>query len=95
MEGPDHHDPVMKGLIPRMFERLFELIESADECVEFTVKVSYLEIYMEKIMDLLNPSKSNLIVRKEPNTGVQIKDSTEVYVSNATEMLSVMNAGSK
>ena len=46
-------------------------------------------------MDLLNPSKSNLIVRKEPNTGVQIKDSTEVYVSNATEMLSVMNAGSK
>lgn len=95
MEGPDHHDSVMKGLIPRMFERLFELIESADECVEFTVKVSYLEIYMEKIMDLLNPSKSNLIVRKEPNTGVQIKDSTEVYVSNATEMLSVMNAGSK
>ena len=55
MEGPDHNDPHMKGMIPRLFERLFELICNADEHIEFTVKVSYLEIYMEKIMDLLDP----------------------------------------
>jgi len=55
MEGPDHNDADLKGMIPRMFERLFQLIEEADEAIEFTVKVSFLEIYMEKIMDLLNP----------------------------------------
>lgn len=46
-------------------------------------------------MDLLNPTKSNLNVRRDPIAGVQIKDATEMYVSSATEMLGVMNAGSK
>lgn len=57
MEGPDIHDQEMKGLIPRMFDSIFEKIEGESEDAEFTVKVSYLEIYMEKIMDLLNPKK--------------------------------------
>jgi kinesin family protein 5 len=74
MEGPDHHDVVMKGMIPRMFQRLFELIEEADEEIEFTVKVSFLEIYMEKIMDLLDPKKSNLRVMRDPNHGIYVKD---------------------
>ena len=95
MEGPDHHDEELKGMLPRMFESLFQLIEEADESVEFTVKVSFLEIYMEKIMDLLNPKKSNLTVRKDPNQGVFVKDSTEVYVNNSEEMFGVMHAGSQ
>ena len=95
MEGPDHNDPVMKGMIPRMFERLFQLIDSADESVEFMVKVSFLEIYMEKIMDLLDPSKTNLTVRKDPHQGIIIKDASELYVSSDHEMLAVMQAGSK
>jgi kinesin family member 5 len=49
MEGGSLHDPVSKGLIPRMFEYLFSKIESSDPAIEFTIKVSYLEIYMEKI----------------------------------------------
>lgn len=95
MEGPDHHDKDMKGMIPRMFERLFELIEEADEEVEFTVKVSFLEIYMEKIMDLLDVKKSNLSVRKDPNHGVYVKDATEIYVNNSDEMFGVMQAGTQ
>lgn len=95
MEGPDHHDERLKGMIPRMFDRLFKLIEEADEAVEFTVKVSFLEIYMEKIMDLLDPKKSNLNVRRDPNQGVYVKDATEIYVNNSDEMFGVMQAGSQ
>ena len=37
-----------------MFVYLFNLIEKADPAIEFNIKVSYMEIYMEKILDLLD-----------------------------------------
>ena len=48
------YDPVTKGLILRVFEYIFEKIGKADQAIEFTIKCSYLEIYMEKICDLLD-----------------------------------------
>ena len=53
-------DPELQGIIPRMFDYLFELISQADGDIEFSIKCSYLEIYMEKIMDLLDAKKTNL-----------------------------------
>lgn len=44
----------MKGVIPRITEQIFQSILQAPATFEFTVKVSYMEIYMEKIRDLLN-----------------------------------------
>ena len=38
-----------KGMIPRMFGYLFECIEQADADIEFNIKCSFLEIYMERI----------------------------------------------
>jgi kinesin family protein 5 len=40
-------------LIPRIVEQIFAAIVEADSNIEYTVKVSYMEIYMEKIKDLL------------------------------------------
>ena len=59
MEGVRGNDE-LQGVIPRMFDNLFALIENADKDIEFTIKCSYLEIYMEKIMDLLDAKKTNL-----------------------------------
>ena len=68
MMGPDGgkgmEDPALKGIIPRMVSTIFEQVENADENVEFLVTVSYIEIYMEKIRDLLNPTQDNLPVRE-------------------------------
>ena len=49
MEGVSHEDPELKGIIPRVMESLFELLNNASEDVEFSVKVSFVEIYNEKI----------------------------------------------
>ena len=54
MEGGSLYDPVTKGLIPRSFEYLFEKIGASDPSIEFQIKCSYLEIYMERICDLLD-----------------------------------------
>jgi hypothetical protein len=41
MEGPDHTDEEKKGIIPRIFDRVFEKIEAADINLEFCIKVAY------------------------------------------------------
>ena len=51
--GGNIDDQETKGMTPRLVERIFEQITSAPGHLEFTVKVSFMEIYMEKIRDLL------------------------------------------
>jgi kinesin family protein 5 len=44
----------LKGLTPRIVDQIFNTIQNASVDLEFTVKVSFMEIYMEKVKDLLN-----------------------------------------
>ena len=64
MLGPDIDSEENRGIIPRMVGGIFEKIETAPEEVEFTVKVSFIEIYNEKIRDLLDPKKNDLKVHE-------------------------------
>ena len=54
MEGLSIEDDKLKGIIPRMMDKIFDLILNSPEELEFTVKCSFLEIYKEKINDLLD-----------------------------------------
>jgi hypothetical protein len=94
MEGV-RGDVELAGIIPRMFDFLFKSISQADPDVEFTIKCSYLEIYMERIMDLLDAKKVNLQVKEDKTRGLYVAEATEVYVSSTDEMMAVMNAGSQ
>ena len=94
MEGPDIFNTTYKGIIPRMMDALFEGLVNASEASEFTLKVSFLEIYLERIHDLLDPSKNNLQVKEDKTRGIYVQDATDVYVSSPTEMLKVMSSGS-
>jgi len=93
MQGPNIHDPEWKGIIPRMIETIFEHhIAEASENLEFLVKVSYVEIYMEKIRDLLDPEKECKIREKRDKT-VYIEGVTEVYVTCEDDVIKVMDNG--
>jgi hypothetical protein len=69
MMGPSIGDEHLAGIIPRTVGALFEGIAGADANIEFVIKVSYVEIYMERIRDLLDPShvRDNLAVRRARN----------------------------
>ena len=43
-----------------MIYHVLYLLHSMDENLEFHIKVSYFEIYMDKIRDLLDITKTNL-----------------------------------
>jgi kinesin family protein 5 len=93
--GPNIEDPVSQGIIPRMVKTVFEKIENASEDIEFTVKISMIEIYMEKLKDLLDPTKSNLKVHEDKVKGIYISDVTESYVSEESEVYETMRAGNE
>jgi kinesin family protein 5 len=65
---------------------IFDRIHSAPEEVEFTVKVSMIEIYNEKIRDLLDPKKNNLKIHENKQQGVYVADMTESYVGSEDEV---------
>lgn len=57
MQGPSIDDPKLRGLIPRITEQIFSTIMESPANIEYTVKVSYMEIYM---VSELSPIKRNV-----------------------------------
>ena len=88
-------DPNQRGVIPRLVKHIFEQISSTTQEIEFSVKVSMIEIYMEKIRDLLNPVKTNLKVHEDKNKGIYIADATETYVGEELEVYDIMKLGNE
>ncbi|EPT06161.1 hypothetical protein FOMPIDRAFT_1021204 [Fomitopsis schrenkii] len=93
MMGADIDSPELKGLIPRITEQIFQSIVESDSHLEYVVKVSYMEIYLERIRDLLAPQNDNLQVHEEKSKGVYVKNLTDYYVSTAREVYEVMRQG--
>ncbi|QIW97643.1 hypothetical protein AMS68_003161 [Peltaster fructicola] len=94
MMGSDIGDDAAKGIIPRIVEQIFDSIMRSDGSIEFTVKVSYMEIYMEKIRDLLVPQNDNLPIHEDKARGVYVKGLHEFYVGSVDEVYQVLERGS-
>lgn len=86
-----------EGLIPRVCKELFHRIRTnTDEAMSYAVEVSYLEIYNEKVRDLLNPkSKGNLRVREHPVLGPYVENLTKLLVHTQEEIEALMEEGNK
>lgn len=93
MMGSDIDNDEGRGVIPRIVEQIFASIMSSPGTIEYTVRVSYMEIYMERIRDLLQPQNDNLPVHEEKNRGVYVKGLLEIYVSSVQEVYEVMRRG--
>lgn len=95
MMGSSIDDDSQKGLIPRIVDTIFDYIASSSSDIEYTVGVSYMEIYMEKIRDLLDTSNKNkLIVQEDKDNGVHVKGLQCFYVSSSEELYELMKQGS-
>ncbi|XP_056216157.1 chromosome-associated kinesin KIF4A isoform X2 [Falco biarmicus] len=88
------HDPSV-GVIPRVIKLLFKEMEQRQDW-EFILKVSYLEIYNEDILDLLCPSRerpSQISIREDPKEGIKIVGLTERNVTCAQDTVSCLEQG--
>ncbi|OWP01733.1 hypothetical protein B2J93_2325 [Marssonina coronariae] len=87
------------GVVPKICQDMFERIstmQQQDRNVKYTVEVSYLEIYNERVRDLLNPAtKGNLKVREHPSTGPYVEDLAKLVASSFNEIEHLMDEGNK
>ncbi|XP_077247490.1 ATP binding microtubule motor family protein [Tasmannia lanceolata] len=95
VEGPYilECDEQRKGILPRVVDGLFECIRSADEMTKYTVKLSMVEIYMEKVRDLFDLSKDNLQIKEGKTKGIFLVGATEICIADSQEALKCLSGG--
>ncbi|KAM8745028.1 kinesin-like protein KIF1A isoform 25-T25 [Acanthopagrus schlegelii] len=86
-----------QGIIPLLCEDLFTKInDNIDNSNSYSVEVSYMEIYCERVRDLLNPkNKGNLRVREHPLMGPYVEDLSKLAVTSYNDIQDLMDSGNK
>ncbi|XP_078266824.1 kinesin-like protein KIF1A isoform X15 [Rhinoraja longicauda] len=86
-----------QGIIPQLCEDLFSKInDNANANLSYSVEVSYMEIYCERVRDLLNPkTKGNLRVREHPILGPYVEDLSKLAVTSYNDIADLMDSGNK
>ena len=82
-----------KGIIPRMIKHVFDYIHEQNSSSEFMLKVSMIEIYQEKIRDLLDISRVNLPIRQDSIKGIYVDGCSERYVGCPRDVLNALELG--
>ncbi|GMY24149.1 kinesin-like protein KIN-12E [Fagus crenata] len=98
IEGGTRRHSVNCGMTPRVFEHLFTRIQKEkearrDEKLRFTCKCSFLEIYNEQILDLLEPSSNNLQIREDIKKGIYVENLKEIEVTSARDVIQQLIQG--
>ncbi|XP_059210618.1 kinesin-like protein KIF1C isoform X2 [Centropristis striata] len=90
-------EPGQEGIIPQLCEDLFQRTgENTDPDLNYSVEVSYMEIYCERVRDLLNPkSQGTLRVREHPILGPYVEDLSKLAVTGFRDIRDLMDAGNK
>eukprot|EP00039_Didymoeca_costata_P010377 m.139667 g.139667 ORF g.139667 m.139667 type:complete len:1667 (+) comp14805_c0_seq1:372-5372(+) len=92
MMGPEED----RGIIPRLCESMFATIEqNTTETVSFKVEVSYIEIYNEKVKDLLGNSKKRLRVREHKIFGPYVEGLNKFAVQDFKTIKRLMDEGNQ
>ncbi|XP_059352577.1 kinesin-like protein unc-104 [Daphnia carinata] len=86
-----------EGIIPQLCMDLFGRINSdTNEDIQYSVEVSYMEIYCERVRDLLNPkNKNNLRVREHPLLGPYVEDLSKLAVTCFDDINELIDEGNK
>nr|NP_001097346.1 uncoordinated-104, isoform E [Drosophila melanogaster]ABV53825.1 uncoordinated-104, isoform E [Drosophila melanogaster] len=86
-----------EGIIPMICKDLFTRIQDTEtDDLKYSVEVSYMEIYCERVRDLLNPkNKGNLRVREHPLLGPYVEDLSKLAVTDYQDIHDLIDEGNK
>ncbi|CAL4098171.1 unnamed protein product, partial [Meganyctiphanes norvegica] len=86
-----------EGIIPLVCKEMFNKIaDNKDHDLQYSIEVSYFEIYCERVRDLLNPNnKCNLRVREHPLLGPYVEDLSKLAVSTYEDIHELIEEGNK
>lgn len=72
------------GVIPRAVHEVFKLVKAKDENDgwDYSIGMSYLEIYNEKVLDLLSPNSQDLPIREDKDKNILIPGLTHMTITS-------------
>ncbi|KAJ3391291.1 Kinesin-like protein kif3a [Entophlyctis sp. JEL0112] len=97
------------GIISRVVHQLHDHVkknrgridEASGNCIEFVIKVSYLEIYNEQLIDLMvdKDKQESLKIRMEPGStsgkDLYVQNLSERYINSLHDYLKILTIGAK
>ncbi|XP_044759987.1 kinesin-like protein KIF19 isoform X3 [Coccinella septempunctata] len=87
-------NPDKPGIMVRALNDLFEAVKEKED--EFTVTMSYLELYNEQIRDLLNPSSGYLELREDARgRNIQVAGLSEISTNSTDEVMTLLQKGNR
>ncbi|KAJ8929813.1 hypothetical protein NQ314_017410 [Rhamnusium bicolor] len=87
-------DRTQPGIMIRALNDLFEAVKDNED--EYTVTMSYLEIYNEQIRDLLNPASGYLELREDSRgRNIQVAGLSEISTTSTDEVMLLLQKGNK
>ncbi|CAA0833616.1 Kinesin motor family protein [Striga hermonthica] len=94
--GPSVNGP--QGIVPRIFQKLFSEIQKEQEdpdgrIINYQCRCSFLEVYDEKISDLLDPTQRDLEIKDDVKNGFYVENLTEEYVSCYEDVTQILVKG--
>ncbi|KAL4564175.1 hypothetical protein LXL04_028228 [Taraxacum kok-saghyz] len=95
MEGGNilEADNRKKGLLPRVVDELFSAINICGETTAYEIKLSMVEIYMERVRDLFDLSKDNIQIKEHKGNGILLSGVTEILILDGEEALTNLCRG--
>ncbi|XP_053573646.1 kinesin-like protein KIF7 [Bombina bombina] len=84
-----------QGVVPRAMAEIFKLIDEND-LIDYTIRVSYLEVYKEEFKDLLEiqTSSKDILIREDEKGNIVLYGVKEIEVEGLDEVLSLLEMGS-
>jgi hypothetical protein len=89
-------DVELRGVTPRLIQAIFHQVYSQlGGDVLYEIYASYIQIYMEKVSDLINPAKQKLQIYNSPDKNLWVTDATKSPVKNVKEVLEILELGAR
>ena len=81
----------LNGVIPLSIKEIFLLFEK--ENINFSVKISFIEIYNETVNDLIDINNKNLDIRESISKGIFVKSISEIQINDYDKIIELYNKG--
>lgn len=92
--GPSFTERELRGLAPRAAEQLVQqCLERPSELEQVSIYCTFLEIYRERMRDLLHPSNQSLRIKEIPQRGLIVDGLTQDEISSTKDVFKALNAG--
>jgi kinesin family protein 3/17 len=89
--------PELRGIMPSSFQYIFDALQNAPKEVEFLVRASFMEIYMEDLFDLLSRSgaRQKMQLKTDADHSAHVKDLSCEVVKSPEDLFAMLARGQK